>query len=151
VFDAFAFLARVECARGKFARNPNVKGQAALQLDLPIEQMNRLGNGQPQVRKNVFNFMFEARFNPGANVGGFAYAVNVALLGIHDKVSFIHLLKSFQSTEREYEFDSMRAHGLRLPDVKVSMKQVKMNHYVAKQLEESQTTRYFSVRPVILN
>jgi len=58
-FDAFAPLARLERVRGKFVWNPDVKGQAALQLDLPIEQMHRLGNSQAQIRKNVFNLGFK--------------------------------------------------------------------------------------------
>ena len=53
--------------------------QAALQLDLPVEQMHRLGNGQPQIRKDVFNLGFQFRFNPGADAGGFAHAANGAL------------------------------------------------------------------------
>ena len=79
-FRAFARLAHVECARCQRIRNAHVKGQGALQFDLPVEQVNRLRSRQAEVRKNFLNLVFEAGFNAGADGGGFTHAVNVSLL-----------------------------------------------------------------------
>jgi hypothetical protein len=48
-FYTFSRLARIERARRQRVRNPHVKGQTALQLDLPVKQMHRLGNFAPQL------------------------------------------------------------------------------------------------------
>jgi len=84
-FHASARFAGVECPRGERVGNPHVKGQTALQFDLPVKQMHRLGNGESQVRKDVFDFGFQSRLYAGADVGGFAHAPNVALSGLHSK------------------------------------------------------------------
>jgi hypothetical protein len=81
----FARLAGVERAGGERIWNPHVKGQAALQFDLPVKQMHRLGSRQSQLGEDVFNFVLEAGFDAGADGRGFAHAVNVALLLPHDK------------------------------------------------------------------
>jgi len=84
-FDAFASFAGVESADSQFVWNPNVKGEAALKFDLPIEQMHRFRNGESQIREDVFDFTFQPRLDPGTNVGGFTHAVIVALIGLRRK------------------------------------------------------------------
>ena len=75
----------MERARGEGVRNPHVKGQTALQFDLPVKEMHRLGGRQSQLGENVLDLDLEARFDAGANSRGFTHAVNVALLWLHGK------------------------------------------------------------------
>ncbi len=54
-FHASARFAGVECPRGERVGNPHVKGKTALQFDLPVKQMHRLGNSKPQFQQDAFN------------------------------------------------------------------------------------------------
>ncbi len=77
---AAASFAGVESAGGEFVGNPHIKREAAMQLNLPIQQVNRFGGCQTDFGKNFFNFAFQIRFNPRADGRCLVHETSVALL-----------------------------------------------------------------------
>ena len=79
-FDATARLAGVERPHRELIGNPHIEGEAPLEFDLPVQQVNRFRSGQAEFGEDLFNFTFEARFNPGTNCSCFTHTPNVARL-----------------------------------------------------------------------
>ena len=51
----------------------HIKRQAAIELDLLIEEGDGLGCRKPQLLKDIFNFVLEAGVNPRPNHGGLVH------------------------------------------------------------------------------